>query len=312
MVTCPSCAHYLSQFNICTSGFILSVDPNAGCVSLAREKVEESPCRQLTPHQYELLKSTDMKMEWDGDGWLTYVGVRGMPRVQPLCEIPRAAVTFSFYNQAEAGRLVYSRNAENPAILVFTPLMNEMHFTVYKQWNPERFPPEVDSRRIPATTVPTHLRSIQDIARLISSRTKDGTSFSKNLRHSLSADIIPVPRDLQRTRLLWQSRGYPVGEARLPDGSTTTYFAYRREHSQAVAFVETEGLTDVNIYELAEHLDIPVSPEEEVLEAFQLSNRCILCGLVNISPFDIAPVCEFCLRHGSQIVFKPNIKAEGR
>jgi hypothetical protein len=287
----------------------MSVDPNAGCVSLARERVEDSPCKQLTPNQYEMLKLTDMKMEWDSEGWLTYVGVRGMPRVEPLCEIPREAITFSFYDQLETGKLVYSRNPENPAVLVFTPLMNEMRFTFYKQWNAQRFPLEVETRRIPAMAIPSHLQSTLSILHLISSRAKDGTSFSKHLVHSLSADIIRVPHDLQRTRQLWQARGYPVGEVRLPDGSMTTYFAYRTAHTMTVAFVDTEGLTDVNIHEVAEHLNIPVSTEEETLGAFNLSNRCILCGLPNISQFDITSVCEFCLRHASQIVFKPKLQA---
>ena len=312
MVTCSGCAYYNNHFSICTSGFILSIDPNAGCISLARERGEESPCKQLTPDQYRLLKSTDMKMEWDREGWLTYVGVRGMPRVGPLCEISKEAITFSFYDQMETGRLVYSRNPSNPAILVFTPLLNELHFTIYKQWNPERFPPDVNTRRIPAISIPAHLNTIMEIAHLVSSRAKDGTAYNKTTHRSLSVDIIRPPPDLQRTRQMWQAAGYPAGEVRLPDGGSTTYFAYRSEHSQVVALVDTEGLGNVNVADVGERLDIPMSDEEEILGRFRFSNRCILCGLVAPSPFDINSVCEFCLRRSPQIVFKPKHKAEAK
>src|SRR4030042_2443811 len=179
MVACSNCAYFLKEFSICTSGFIMVVDPHEGCVSFGKEKIKDSPVKQLTANQFEFLKDTDFKMTWDSDGWLTDVGVRGLSRVQPLTPIPREPITFSYYDQKECGNLVYSRDPENPGVLVYTPLLDDQNFTFYKQWNANRFPPGIETRRIPAMGIPVHLFSLYEISHLIASRIKDGSSFNE-------------------------------------------------------------------------------------------------------------------------------------
>lgn len=306
MVTCAGCAFFLREFSICTSyGIILPVDPAAGCIAHAEEASQRSPCKQLTPNQFMRLKDTDFKMTWDKDGWLTDVGVRGLPRVQPLSPIPHEAITFSYYDQRETGRLTYSRNPGNPGILVFSPLMHPGETTVYKQWNADQFPPGAESKRIPAFIVPSHLKWAYDIAHQINYRIQGKlTTTEKTNRESVSGDIVPVPPDLERICRLWRAVGYTVGTIHLPDSSNTTYFAYRNREFQAVVFIETDGLRDVNIHDLAMQIEVPVSEEDKPLERFGLATHCILCGLSYVFSFDVAARCNFCLRRGSQIVFK--------
>jgi hypothetical protein len=83
---------------------------------------------------------------------------------------PHEAITFSYYDQRETGRLTYSRNPGNPGILVFSPLMHpKAKLRSISSGTPTSFH-RAESKRIPAFIVPSHLKWAYDIAHQINYR----------------------------------------------------------------------------------------------------------------------------------------------
>ena len=305
---CEECKYYLKEFSFCTSGNIIFVDPDAPCISAPEQKVENSPCKQLTPYQYSILKKTDLIMRWDSEGWLDEVSVRGLPNVPALRRIPHEAITFGFFDQLCVGQYKYSRNANNPAILIFGPLLNEMEFYVYKQWNADRFPPGSNSLRLPAFSTPQHLDNFKFIARLVHHRYKvNNNEGNEKLGNPVRCvEFVHMDGDVNKTLRMWQDRGYQGGVHSI-GGRDYTYFAYNFRNVAILIFVGDQP-EDVNVDSLLTGVVFQPTNEEEPLGRLNLTNRCIVCGFPNPTEFDITYPCHFCLRRISDIVFRPDAK----
>jgi hypothetical protein len=306
---CEECRYYLSFFSICISGNPVTVDPERGCVSAPGRTEVRSPCKQLAPSQFELLKNTDLKMRWDSDGWLTDVSVRGLPQAPALQDIPHGPLAWAYYDQLCTGNLRYCRNPDHPGVLVYRDLLNDMSYMVYKQWHADRFPEGSESKRIPAHAVPAHLANIQFIGRLSAHRVKTHVrEKSENAAHI--GEFVQFDSDVDKTIRIWQSHGYQAGYVRVERlEQDIPYFAYQFQHTSYVAFIGTMP-SNMRIEDFLPRVTVQPTNDTELLEKLKLSNRCIACGHPNEGAFEISYPCHFCQNRISTLVFKPKHKAE--
>jgi hypothetical protein len=304
---CEECKYYLQFFSICTSDHPITVDPEAGCIATPSQRLEPSPCKQLTPFQFSLLKESDLKMKWDGEGWLTDVSVRGLTQAPALVPIPRSALAFAYYDQLCTGMLRYCRDVSHPGVLVFRDLLNEMSFQVYKQWNADQCPEGVESRRLPAHTAPVLLANLQFIARLCAHRVKNYMS-GKTDRTIRIGEFVQIDQDVDKTMQIWQRHGYQAGYVRVETlEQEIAYFAYQFQNTSFVAFIGVRP-QNVNIDDFLSRVVVQPTNDTELVEKLKLSNRCIVCGHPNEGPFEITYPCHFCQNRISTLVFKPMIK----
>jgi hypothetical protein len=304
---CEECGYYMKFFSLCLSGNPVTVDPEQGCVATPITGFERSPCKQLTPHQNSLLKDTDLKMKWDGDGWLTEVSVRGLPQAPALHEIPHSPVTFAYYDQLCTGNLRYCRNPSHPGVLIFRDILNEMSYQVYKEWHAELFPEGSNSRRIPAHAVPEHLANISFIGRLSAHRVKNYLKTGHGAPVRIG-EFVQFEADVDKTIQLWQSHGYQAGYVRVERlERDIPYFAYQFQNTEFVAFIGRLP-ANMRIDDFVSRVTVQPTNDTELLEKLKLSNRCIACGYPNEGPFEITYPCHFCQNRVSTLVFKPKQK----
>ena len=308
---CEECKYYLRFFSICESGQPIVVDPEQGCIATPAGGLPPSPCRQLTPFQFSLLKETDLKMRWDADGWLTDVSVRGLPQAAPVVrEIPHRALAFAYYDQLCTGMFRYCRDPEHPGVLIYRDLLDELSFQVYKGWNADQFPEGADSMRIPAHAMPVHLANLQFIGRLAGHRIKNYMSQKTDSTIKVG-EFVQMEADVDKTIQLWQRHGYQAGYVRVETlEQEIPYFAYNFHNTSFVAFI---GVLPMNmrIGDFLPRVAVQPTNDAEILEKLKLSNRCIVCGYPNEGPFEITYPCHFCNNRISTLVFRPKVPTEG-
>jgi len=293
---CPSCVNFISHFNICLDTPILTFDleePPEEHICARQYLKADSPKRykQMSLPMVEMSKKTFFEFEFDNDGWIQDVHVKGMPRIPLDGKIPHELVMFSFYNVPKTSAFSYSGviNPNAPCILLCSGLIDQTP-TILKSWN------DCD-RHVPVLMVYPALRMLADVISLLEGH--NPSSNSPIVYEFLSRDNF---EDLVK---LWITAGYQGGFYKHPDGYTIPYIAYRlgENGERSNTFIFPKGLYPFVYEDVIKNIQIQATGDNHLLEKLDLDKHCVLCGY-EYDEITITQPCAFCHRNSSPVVFK--------
>ncbi len=283
---CRDCENFYQHFGICVINGKPTLEPPE--VACREHPAAASPYPQLSPRQVKMLPKTHFEFEFDAEGWIRDVNVKGLPRATAQTPIPREPVTFSYYDQSCAGSLRYCTDPTHPGVLEFRPLLRMGERNIYKTFNSERLSGDVGP---PAIALPAEFETVISVLRIVAGHFSGGASGITNLS-------VPDPETLSR---LWSGRGYQAGTVEI-EGVLVGYVAYEFNGASIVAILGGYELVR-NPADILSAIRVEPTGDRKMFEKFRLSTRCMLCGY-DYGHWEIPQPCSFCYRESSPIVFE--------
>lgn len=288
---CERCKHYISAFAYCARYRYTLVEAN---VCQAPDVGEAPQYKQFSKWMEEHLHMTHFTYEFDDDGWLLSVGVKGMPDVDPYhpdvnydTTIPRKLVHPRLHCQDCTRSNMACNKSSHPRVVTIDHVLNPAMFRVYKVFN------EATARPV-AVIKPALYVDIESVYTIIS-------GYMTNQREYVAPEFV----NKEKFTAYWKNLGYQVAE-----------FEHAGKHGKVLVYESRGG--EVVVYDPREvphndvrSLDLTAQPtnDESLLARIGLYNRCLGCGFTfDTDDFQGPPnpqVCPMCLLPQPSLVFKP-------
>lgn len=282
---CETCVNYVPHFKLCADRirhqFALDESPSKHeCARDYRKADKYHPTKQLSTFQVDAIERTHYEIEFDNDGWIADVHVKGMEKVPLEMPIPQLPIALALYTD-RYGEHRYAPTC-GKAILIAHEQSRPSMTRVLKRWGWSGLPPKEPA----IFKSPIHAT----LAVLVREMEINKTSGQMVLTADVTDEFVQF----------WKKMGYEGGTENI-DGLQISWAGYRRGKYQNHLFVQPGIPSDVR-KKLANLIELTDRGETRFLERIPLDTHCILCGY-DYRTFVKPDVCTWCKMITYQVSF---------